>query len=334
MSVFIRTGNGGSDPDFVVSDIGFICQSGSGWTALCSEHTSLGPWGGDGYFTSIEIRDSRDLFLAILAGSLEWSSDGISQSADLFDPDVALVEQLSNNTFDLSDSGRLVLRNVDGYGEIVDPRAGEILFSTDGYFWGYDGYVWERIGTGTTGSQIDSAEYFKLSESETVTGTTTFAPADTTAPALVISPDTVAPTTGLVSGALSIVDGILYLYDATRGKFLSQMRAYPTAGRSGSTTNTYLSINAIATSATGYLVIRPATIISISLITDGAFTWTFEIRKNNVLTPILSLASGGASQTASLVSNVDVSTGDELQFFVNGTAVRSPSGLVELAWRL
>lgn len=139
-----------------------------------------------------------------------------------------------------------------------------------------------------------------------------------------------------VAGQVSVVDGILYAYDGTRSKWLSVQRDNFVAGKIRRARDIYLrGVDGIATSETGYRVLRDATITGLSAQTDGAETWTLEIRRNGVATPIASLTITAAAGDQNAAVNVDVAAGDELQFYANtpGGAIRSPIANLELAYR-
>lgn len=426
MSLFVRTATGGASPDFLIEDLGFNIITGATWKPL-SFSSNLGPGQGAGQFTDIELKDSLDLYTAIVGGQLEWSTDGTTVRVDTYDADIAFVLDLSNNDFNLT-NGKLVVPNrtsppatlrpgelyydtddgylvfYDGYqlqymslseggaitqhsalgglgnddhlqylllngsatrntatgtinltggrirlpsnvnptANFTTPIAGEIAYdSDDGYLVYYSGSSWLRAGTNLPHALLsglgadDHPQYFHLSQNETILGTPTFNPSITTAPAFVITPDISAPTTLLVDGSISLVDGMLYAYDATRAKWLSVHRDKYMASRNGIATSLYLRVgDGVAMSNTGIRMSRNGTITSLSAQTDGVETWTFEVRKNNSVLVLASLVltavSGGQINTI----NVDVASGDELQFFCNGTAVDFPVAMCEIAWRI
>lgn len=167
-----------------------------------------------------------------------------------------------------------------------------------------------------------------------VSGVATFTHAD-----LLLPVDTAAPVSPLVNGQIVVVDGIAYIYDSTRAKWLSIERKMIWAARNAGAQDIYLRIyDGLATSVTGYRMLRNGTITGIVLQTDGAEAWTLEIRKNDVVTAILSLSSGGAAGNQSTISNVNFSQGDEIQFFCSGgtllNPITSPVGGIEIAWRI
>lgn len=163
-----------------------------------------------------------------------------------------------------------------------------------------------------------------------VSGVATFTHAD-----LLLPVDTVAPASPLVAGQTVVVAGIQYIYDTSRSKWLSVHRPQWLTDRNANASNIYMRVGeGTSTQQTGVRISRNATITAISVQTDGTETWTFEIRKNDVVTPIVSLAVVAAQGAHSNVVNVDISAGDELQFYVNGSGIDHPVATVEIAWRL
>jgi hypothetical protein len=181
----------------------------------------------------------------------------------------------------------------------------------------------------------DHPQYGHLLQNEIVSGVWTFDSSGDTDPALIIDPDAAAPTTNLTDGAVSIIDDILSTYDATRGKWLSVDRIQLSASKKGGANDVYLRVNdQIATSETGYRVMRDATITALAAQTDGSETWTLRIRRNDSTTNIASLVVTAAAGNQATNINVDLDQGDELQIFADTTGViHSPVALVELAWR-
>lgn len=153
------------------------------------------------------------------------------------------------------------------------------------------------------------------------------------------SGDLILPADGTLKGSpvegnVEVKGGVLYTYDATRSKWLSVDRKLLVGSRKGNATDVYLRVmDNIAMSETGYRVLRDGTITGIFAQTDTAESWTFEIRKNDSATVIASLVISGAAGSQDTTVNVDVTQGDELQFYCNGTLIKSPVGGVELAWR-
>lgn len=178
----------------------------------------------------------------------------------------------------------------------------------------------------------DHPQYTNWDHDETISGVWTFA-TDTNEPALVITPDTAAPSTKLADGAIAIIDGLLSVYDSSRSKFLSVDRHKFVSGRHGRATNIYLrGPDGVPTSQTGFRMVRNGTIVGIWAQTeDNGNNWTAEVRDSagSVLAS-LSVTSDGAEVTT---TNVDVAQGDEIRVFCNGTAINAPLVGFEVAWR-
>ena len=81
----VRTGNGGTDPKFLIKDLGYAVRTGVSWKALSYIHT-LGP-GNPGQFSEEELKDSIDLYNAINDSDLEWSKDCVNEQVGWFHVD-------------------------------------------------------------------------------------------------------------------------------------------------------------------------------------------------------------------------------------------------------
>ncbi len=130
-------------------------------------------------------------------------------------------------------------------------------------------------------------------------------------------------------------DGILYIYDGTRSKWLSVDRTMVGWGRSsGNTTNEYLrQFNGSPSNNNGWRMIRDGTITGITAQSNAVESWTLEIRKNDSATVITSLTMAAQNGNHNKTLNVDVNEGDFLQAYCNGTSVAHPQSLIEIAWR-
>ncbi|MCD8451985.1 hypothetical protein LNI90_07800 [Tenacibaculum dicentrarchi] len=151
-----------------------------------------------------------------------------------------------------------------------------------------------------------------------------------------IEPNTTTPTG--TSGGQMFVDstnGILYIYDGTRMKWLSVDRTMIGWGRdSNNTTDQYLrQFNGAPSNKNGWRMIRNATITAITAQTDIDQTWTLEIRKNDGTTAIASLIMTNQQGNHNNILNIDVNEGDFIQAYCNGTSVDFPETLIEIAWR-
>ncbi|WP_239786575.1 hypothetical protein [Tenacibaculum finnmarkense] len=151
-----------------------------------------------------------------------------------------------------------------------------------------------------------------------------------------IQPNTTTPTG--TSGGQMFVDstnGILYIYDGTRAKWLSVDRTMVGWGvNNANTGNEYLrQFNGAQSNRNGWRMIRNATITAISAQTDINQTWTLEIRKNDGTTAIASLTITNQQGNHNNTLNIDVNEGDFIQAYCNGTNVSHPETLIEIAWR-
>ncbi|SOU86649.1 hypothetical protein [Tenacibaculum dicentrarchi] len=151
-----------------------------------------------------------------------------------------------------------------------------------------------------------------------------------------IEPNTTTPTG--TSGGQMFVDstnGILYIYDGTRMKWLSVDRTMIGWGRdNNNTTDQYLrQFNGAPSNKNGWRMIRNATITAITAQTDIDQTWTLEIRKNDGTTAIASLIMTNQQGNHNNILNIDVNEGDFIQAYCNGTSVDFPQTLIEIAWR-
>jgi len=105
------------------------------------------------------------------------------------------------------------------------------------------------------------------------------------------------------------------------------------AGRNAIATNVYLrGPDGTPTNLAGFVIPFNATIVRITAATQGAETWTAEVRKNNDPTVIASLAMTTATGISTLLS-VNVNAGDEIQMYCNGTAISYPVVTVYLKRR-
>jgi hypothetical protein len=150
MSFYIRTGNGGTFPDYFIQDLGITVLSGSGWYQLQNldgyTYTS-------GQFREEELRDSENLTSAIYDGYIEVSFDGVSAITDpsTYTPFSVFFENIrtSGGTIDLTEGG-LVLPNVlDPEVSFPNPKPGQLAYDqNDGYLVVNNGSGWEQISTG------------------------------------------------------------------------------------------------------------------------------------------------------------------------------------------
>src|SRR3990167_5696924 len=98
------------------------------------------------------------------------------------------------------------------------------------------------------------------------------------------------------SDHLQIDNGILWVYDDTRGKWLSSFKSTFIAGEKGRVKNKYLVVvDGQTLNLAGFRLPRNATITALVAQTKDIETWTLHIRKNGALTNIASLIMSSAS---------------------------------------
>ncbi len=192
----------------------------------------------------------------------------------------------------------------------------------------------DELGFSTNGS-----EAFRIDASGQVgVGTTTPAAQvdiESTGVPLRIKPSTSTPT-GNSGGQMFVGDdGILYIYDGTRSKWLSVDRTMVGWGRnSNNTSNQYLrQFNGAQSNFSGWRMVRDGTITAITAQTNIAQTWTLEIRKNDAGTVITSLTMAAQAGNHNNTLNIDISEGDFIQAYCNGNSIDYPQTLIEIAWR-
>ena len=132
------------------------------------------------------------------------------------------------------------------------------------------------------------------------------------------------------------LDGIPYIKDPTRDKFISTFRPNLTTGWYGKNQkNRYLRMAGGVTTAgsAGYLVPRKAVITGLWAKSRNNTPWVIEVRRNDSPITLASVNIVG-SFGKDLLLDVDLDEGDYLQFFLSGTGVDHPIASMEMAWRL
>ena len=129
--------------------------------------------------------------------------------------------------------------------------------------------------------------------------------------------------------------GILWQLDDLRSKYLSVNRETFVAQRR-KVRDAYLwSSGSLALFGTGYKMIRDGVIVGLTAQSVSTQNWDIQVRKNDVLANLLSVAvTGGETIRDDL--NVDFNKGDIIQVFCDtGTSViEGVIVLIEIAWRL
>ena len=134
-----------------------------------------------------------------------------------------------------------------------------------------------------------------------------------------------APTVSNEYAWFDTVDVELYVADTTRNKWLSPAPFVVSAGRNANATNVYLrGQDGIAMNLSGFVVPYNCTIVAISAKTDGAETWTAEVRKNGSVTVIASLSLVAAASGYTTSTDVDLTAGDVIELYCNGTTIKTP----------
>lgn len=154
-----------------------------------------------------------------------------------------------------------------------------------------------------------------------------------------IVPKTSLPSTGLEGGRIEVKNGVLYIYDDIRSKWLSVNRQTLVFGRNGVAGNQYLSyMGGGMSSDSGYRPSNSATIVSMSVQTSTSDDYSIDIRKNDTLTGIASLSVSGSDNAGEITTDVNLTIGDFLQCYLNytgsGSGVEDPVVVIELAWRV
>jgi hypothetical protein len=142
-------------------------------------------------------------------------------------------------------------------------------------------------------------------------------------------------TSGLL--ILTDVDGTTKYVDPTRGKWLSTSRQnYIYSRGSDNLLSQYLRFgDSIATSVSGPRSIRNLTVVGISIQCENNVNANFNIRKNNSIINLYSLALVGVNGDQKNNLNLDMNLGDTLQIYmqVNAGRVNKPIVVIEFAWR-
>ncbi len=144
------------------------------------------------------------------------------------------------------------------------------------------------------------------------------------------------PTTGLLDGQLAVTDGMLYIYDSTRAKWLSVHREILVFGRRRGVRNQYLNfaVGNLASNNSGYRIPRNATIVSMTGQLDANGTCDMHIRRNDTATNISSLTITSTNGSVDTSTNIDINSNDFLQSYLSASSsVQDPVFMIEIAWR-
>ena len=161
---------------------------------------------------------------------------------------------------------------------------------------------------------------------------------------LQLSPLASVPTVGINAGQICNVNGIAYIYDGSRSKWLSINRTTASFHANRGDAN-YLNFGEFSDNAAGYVVPRDCTLVAISgSVGRGNMSKGFAIQKNGTETNLLyfNLSSGKYFASDYDVSipgtpiNLDLTKGDILQVYCDAVGGSTTSARVnlELAWKL
>jgi hypothetical protein len=95
-------------------------------------------------------------------------------------------------------------------------------------------------------------------------------------------------------------------------------------GRNKSTSDSYLnSIDGTPTNVAGFVLFTAATLVGISVSTNGAETYDIHVRKNGVVTDLATLVVAAVAKESGSF-NVAFAAEDEVQVYLEGTGVNKP----------
>ncbi len=162
----------------------------------------------------------------------------------------------------------------------------------------------------------------------------TFNASGTVAP-LQVTPIAYTPSTALADGQVCNRNGVLYMYDTTRAKWISVEKPCISFSSSKGDAN-YLVSGSFSDINSGYVALRKGTIIGIAAVGgSGNTTKEFSIRKNGAESDLI-LFNLTNSKFYSDTYNIDFNAGDVLQVYCSatGTAINAPVVQVYIAWRI
>jgi len=159
--------------------------------------------------------------------------------------------------------------------------------------------------------------------------------AATNAP-LEIAPKANLPTTGLADGQIAMKDGIMYMYDGTRTKWLSVHRETFAFGKDGPSKNVYMRLfgGRISSNNSGIRMYRNATVVAMSCQLKASGTGNLHLRKNDGSSDIATLAITATNGAHTTSTDLNIAAGDFLQAYVGASvAIDDPLFTIEVAWR-
>ena len=146
---------------------------------------------------------------------------------------------------------------------------------------------------------------------------------------------TSAPTTNFTSGSIVVVNNVLYIYDGTRGKWLSPSKAF-CFGKTGGTRGQQLKIADVNAVGTGLAITQKGTITSFAFhtTTTGTTTGQGYIYVNGVSQYPFTVNTNGSASSTSL--NIDVSKNDVVTVIMSTSSpdLNNATCTIEYCWRL
>lgn len=186
----------------------------------------------------------------------------------------------------------------------------------------------------TAGTTLDHAYNSAPSENKFITiddGPVEFNASNNYAP-IQLTEISYAPSQDLAGGQIANINGVLYSYDATRGKWLSiDQPNVSYQARLGDAN--YLSTGYHSDTNAGYLAARDGTILAVAANGGkGNQTKEFEIHVGGSSQASFSLTAGEHNNNT---LDIDFSAGDNIQVYcaATGAPIRSPRVNLIIAWR-
>ena len=118
-------------------------------------------------------------------------------------------------------------------------------------------------------------------------------------------------------------------YDKLLDDVRERDRSYVFHGsRTKKATNSYFESDGIFTNVVPIYIPRDMKLESISISTDGNYTWTAEVHNNGVLIVGASLSIVATNKEKVKGLNIAIAEGSSLSFYINGTAIDKPRIIV------
>jgi len=178
--------------------------------------------------------------------------------------------------------------------------------------------------------------YPGFAQTETISGQWTFGDATNNYASFGLIWRETAPTSNLQDGQLAYIDGMIYFYDAWRGKWLSIETISINASRNGCQhDNAYLRIlNGLAFRDTnGWLMPFNGTVVSLHITKRDGNDSTIQVRSNGITIASLSFGASGSIGQYSTDINADFNAGDILTFYNSGSNIHDPIVWARIKWR-